>query len=320
MFFLTMRQKMIIFNFKTTSMTLYKNIMQKRISVIAHFCIAILLFTSCRSTHFNRYQQKTLDRYVWKTKQHLSKAAQLKSLVDHRIKLNPQSVAKTFYPVLDNVSKKLSKIHNKLRFQLAHSQAMPRYEIRRIKRELYSTHQLLNKTNQHLISGSEHILESDVLFEVGSAQLKAAGVVSLNHFALYFKNKVLPIYHHQMQIKINIAGYADEQGFVKGESEQQRQEKNRLLSLNRATTVKSYLLTVLKQTFNNANKNVLINIEVTGKGEQLPPKLLNPHTNDRRRRICTVSSYAMVNSGASLPIIKQAKPNRRLTSPSPIKE
>jgi outer membrane protein OmpA-like peptidoglycan-associated protein len=301
-------------------MTLDKNIMQKIISVTAYFCIAILFFTSCRSTQFNRYHQKTLDKYVSKTKQHLSQTARLKSLVDRRIKLNPQSVAKTFYPVLDNVSKKLSKIHNKLRFQLAHSQAMPRYEIRQIRRTLNSTHQLLHKTNQHLLNGTEHVLESDVLFEVGSAQLKTAGIVSLNHFAQYFKNKVLPIYSNQMQVKVSITGYADEQGFVKGESEQQRQDKNRLLSLNRATAVKSYLLVVLNQAFRNSDKDVNIVIEVIGKGEQLPPKLLNPTRNDRRRRICTVSSYAILASGAQLPIIKPTKPRRILTTPSPVKE
>ncbi|WP_299457712.1 OmpA family protein [uncultured Microscilla sp.] len=294
--------------------------MPKKISAVTRFCIAVLLMVSCRSAYFTRYQQKTLDKYVWKTKQHLSKTAQLKLLVDRRIKLNPHSVAKNFYPVLDNVSKKLSKIHHKLRCQIASNQAMPRYEIRKIKRALHSTHQLLNKTNQHILNGTEHVLKSDVLFEVGSAQLRAAGVVSLNQFAQYFKHKVLSVYRAQMQVKLNITGYADEQGFVRGESDQQRKEKNRLLSLNRATAIKQYLSIVLNQKFANADKEVMLDVNAEGKGEQLPPKLRNPQQNDHRRRVCTVSSYTILKTGAQLPIIQRNIPKRILTNPSPIKD
>lgn len=291
--------------------------MSKKLSAVTCFCLIATLIVSCHSAKFSTHQKKTLNRYVWKTKQHLSRTAQLKSLVDRRIKMNPHSVAKDFYPVLDNVSKKLSKIHKKLRTQIASNEAMPRYEIRKIKRALHSTRLLLTQTNQHILKGAEQVLESDVLFEVGSSQLKAAGVVSLNQFARYFKNRILPIYKDQMRIKINITGYADEQGFVKGESNKQRQQKNRLLSLNRATSVKRYLSIILEQSFEQSSKVIWFDIQVEGKGEQLPPKLLNPHRNDRRRRICTVSSYAIIQSGEKVPVIKQP---RILTTPSPVKE
>lgn len=287
-----------------------------KIRVVVCFCIIATCIIGCHPVKLSKRHQNTLHRYVWKTKQHLSKTAQLKSLVDHRIGLNPHSVAKDFYPVLDNVSKKLSKIHQKLRAQLINQQVMPRLEIRKIRRTLKSTQQLLTKTNQHILKGTEYILESDVLFEVGSAQLKAAGVVSLNHFALFFKNRILSICQDHMQVKISIAGYADEQGFVNGESNEQRREKNRLLSLHRATSVKHYLSIVLRQLFDDSCQNILFDIQVEGKGETLPPKLSNPLKNDRRRRICTVSSYAIIEQAPQVSPLPK-KP-RIFTQPSPI--
>ena len=286
-------------------------------SVITCFFFLICWMPGCHSVRLSRSRQNTLNRYVWKTQQNLHKTAHLKSLVDNRIRLNPHSAARDFYPVLDNVSKKLDKIHQKLRTQLIRREALPLNEIRKIRRALKHTQRFLSQTNQHILNGTEQILESDVLFEVGSTQLKAAGVVSLNQFAQFLKNRLGVPSTKLMQVNISIAGYADEQGFVNGETDDQRQEKNRLLSLGRATSVKHYLSAILNRMFENTStsQGVWFNIQVEGKGETLPPKLANPHKNDRRRRICTISCYAVVSSQS--PLIPSYGRSKRYTMPAP---
>ncbi|OJJ23712.1 hypothetical protein BKI52_05015 [marine bacterium AO1-C] len=292
-------------------------IMIRTISAIACFFFMTCWMFGCHSVRLSKSHQNTLNRYVWKTQQNLHKTAQLKSLVDHRIRLNPHSAAKDFYPVLDNVSKKLDKIHQKLRTQLIRREAMPLTEIRKIRRTLKHTQRFLSKTNRHILHGTEQILESDVLFEVGSTQLKAAGVVSLNHFAQFLKNRLDLLSANPMQVKVAIAGYADEQGFVRGETDNQRQEKNRLLSLGRATTVKHYLSTILHHLFEDTSQDIRFDIQVEGKGETLPPKLADPHKNDRRRRICTISCYAVIPT--QVPLVKTQNKPRRYTMPAPVK-
>ena len=273
---------------------------------------------SCHPVRLSKAHQNTLTRYVWRTQQNLHKTAQLKSMVDSRIRLNPHSAARNFYPVLDNVSKKLAKIQQKLRSQLISKEAMPLNEMRQIRRELKHTQRFLSQTNQHILNGTEQILESDVLFEVGSAQLKAAGVVSLNQFAQYLNNRIQAIANNPLKVKVTIAGYADEQGFVSGETNAQRQEKNRLLSLGRATTVKHYLSTILHRMFDHNSQEISFDIQAEGKGEALPPKLANPHKNDRRRRICTISCYAVIPPNAHLIKKTRRSKSRRYTMPSPV--
>jgi len=286
-------------------------------SAIACFFFMICWMFGCHPARLSKSHQNTLNRYVWKTQQNLHKTAHLKSLVDHRIRLNPHSAAKDFYPVLDNVSKKLDKIHQKLRAQLVRREAMPLTEIRKIRRTLKHTQRFLSQTNQHILHGTEQILESDVLFEIGSTQLKAAGVVSLNQFAKFLKNRLDLLSTNPLQVKVAIAGYADEQGFVRGETDDQRQEKNRLLSLGRATSVKHYLSIILNRMFEHTSQDIHFDIQVEGKGETLPPKLVDPQKNDRRRRICTISCYAVMPANA--PVVHRPRKSRRYTMPAPVK-
>ena len=165
----------------------------------------------------------------------------------------------------------------------------------------------LNNLLQNYIEPLKKMIESnkevrkiggDISFEAGSADLKNSGrkeiskLVSfiqddkemwdnylLNHNSNVFNDSIF-------KLMIVINGYADEQGTG---NENERKEKNKLLSEKRAQAVSDELMKQFKAQKNNVE--LIIDVEINGRGEMLPPEINETQAkkNSPERRISRVS-------------------------------
>ncbi|OJJ20329.1 hypothetical protein BKI52_17860 [marine bacterium AO1-C] len=86
-----------------------------------------------------------------------------------------------------------------------------------------------------------------------------------------------------MVIQLDVAGYADKQGYYYGQPEAQRKRQNLLLSQWRAKNVGAYLQKFLK------SQNIKVELKTEGRGEELPPGVTDGPINDSSRRTCLAS-------------------------------
>lgn len=87
-------------------------------------------------------------------------------------------------------------------------------------------------TDQNGLEAVKVTFDSGLLFQTGKAELSAAAKNSLAKFATVLKNNT--------DCDVSIQGYTDNQGW-KGSTAEQSAQKNQALSLDRATSVSSYL-------------------------------------------------------------------------------
>ncbi|HAS42856.1 MAG TPA: hypothetical protein DCS93_20420 [Microscillaceae bacterium] len=86
-----------------------------------------------------------------------------------------------------------------------------------------------------------------------------------------------------MVIQLDVAGYADKQGYYYKQPEAQRKRQNMLLSQWRAKNVGTYLQKFLK------SQHIKVELKTEGRGEELPPGVTDGPINDPSRRTCLAS-------------------------------
>lgn len=135
-------------------------------------------------------------------------------------------------------------------------------------------------------------LESGISFNTGKSTLKPAGYDEINSIIRNIEQDILKwkeyVDDHNQKIFENdnykltvyVAGYADKQG---------NSADNLILSRERALSIKTALFEEIKKL--SEKYNIVPHIEDEGKGEELPPGVIdNGKDNDERRRICLISS------------------------------
>ena len=165
----------------------------------------------------------------------------------------------------------------------------------------------LNNLLQNYIEPLKKMIESnkevrkiggDISFEAGSADLKNSGRKEISKLVSFIQddkemwdNYLLDhnsnVFNDSIfKLMIVINGYADEQGTG---NENERKEKNKLLSEKRAQAVSDELMKQFKAQKNNVE--LIIDVEINGRGEMLPPEINETQAkkNSPERRISRVS-------------------------------
>tara|TARA_B100001059_G_C17699703_1_gene509390 strand:- start:19 stop:948 length:930 start_codon:yes stop_codon:yes gene_type:complete len=165
----------------------------------------------------------------------------------------------------------------------------------------------LNNLLQNYIEPLKKMIESnkevrkiggDISFEAGSADLKNSGRKEISKLVSFIQddkemwdNYLLDhntnVFNDSIfKLMIVINGYADEQG---SGNENERKEKNKLLSEKRAQAVSDELMKQFKTQKNNVE--LIIDVEINGRGEMLPPEINETRAkkNSPERRISRVS-------------------------------
>jgi outer membrane protein OmpA-like peptidoglycan-associated protein len=160
----------------------------------------------------------------------------------------------------------------------------------------------------------EEKIESDISFDLGKYDLSETGKAALQRIVnkiIASKEENLSQYSDKtVNIKITVIGHTDEVGFREGtklvkalingfedlvpqSGVDRRRFLNQRLSALRAKTIGDYFKEHILQTGED-NPRILIELDIVGKGEDLPPDVLPPHpTSDPRRRICKIYSYVI---------------------------
>lgn len=152
-------------------------------------------------------------------------------------------------------------------------------------------------------------LESDFSFDPGQYELNDKGKEKLQQFAakiLRQKNEHLVLYPDKtVVVRIKTVGFTDEVPFREGTSLvkkliegfesvvpdsgiDRRRFLNQRLSSLRARTITDYFNRQIN------DPRIVIEQDIVGKGEELPPDVPPPHPiSDPRRRICKIYSYVI---------------------------
>jgi outer membrane protein OmpA-like peptidoglycan-associated protein len=90
-------------------------------------------------------------------------------------------------------------------------------------------------------------------------------------------------------IQVNVVGFADKQGTQK---EAERKKFNQELSDKRAASVAIEFEKQIQKLTQSINVKLIYLIEDIGKGEELPPGVVDGPANDVNRRICIISAVS----------------------------
>jgi outer membrane protein OmpA-like peptidoglycan-associated protein len=128
--------------------------------------------------------------------------------------------------------------------------------------------------------------ETDIMFYSGRVYLDSKAT---QHLDLLVKILRSDINRHRTQFPdekivmfIDVKGYTDAQGFYIGQSMEERQTQNQVLSANRATQVQKYLEQQLK------NSADVVDFQTKGLGEKLPNQKKDLEKNPNLRRSCNI--------------------------------
>jgi outer membrane protein OmpA-like peptidoglycan-associated protein len=159
-------------------------------------------------------------------------------------------------------------------------------KIHRLKCEHIEGISLLNKKVDKLYG--------DISFKVGSSDVSARGIQSIDEMTKRIENEVsdwksylnscnVKIFEQDLfVVMIQIDGYADQQG---------SESQNLILSQKRADSVKKIILNRLNGLLLEKKIKIIFNkVYSSGKGEQLPPGIKQNGENDPLRRVCIINS------------------------------
>ncbi|MBD3308565.1 hypothetical protein GF339_19255 [candidate division KSB3 bacterium] len=227
-------------------------------------------------------------------------ASQAKATIQTILEHDPDDPIRDFLPVLDQMEATAAQTDQGQR-------AVTIDQIRDDIRQFNQIQSILETRGDMNVT-----LETDISFAKGEYRLSEAGKAFLQTFVetiIASHNERLRQYPgHTMIIKIKVVGYTDELGFREGtdlvktllkqgpapvpdHEPERRRVLNQRLSELRATTIGSYLETLLQQT-SQTEVAPAIDAEMIGRGETIPPEISPPYpVSDPRRRICNVYTY-----------------------------
>lgn len=131
------------------------------------------------------------------------------------------------------------------------------------------------------------------VFPTGEFELNKTQKDSINQFVKKYinfskeisdnSNEIVKTY---LDVKVNIIGYADKQGFLDKEidTEAERKEANKTLSQDRANSIATYIKGKIYKLSSDT-----VQFKIIGKGEELPDNVEdNGEKNDYRRRVVLI--------------------------------
>jgi outer membrane protein OmpA-like peptidoglycan-associated protein len=207
---------------------------------------------------------------------------------------------------VEDIELALVKIYERTELIIAELNETSPYSMNGHKRTLELAEEL-NNLLQNYIEPLKKMIESnkevrkiggDISFEPGSADLSKSGRKEISKLVNsmkddkamwedYLTDHNANIFNDSVfKLMIVINGYADEQG---SNNENERKQKNKLLSEKRAQAVSDELMKQFKAQKSSAD--LIIDVEINGRGEMLPPEInaAQAKKNSAERRISRVS-------------------------------
>jgi|TARA_B100000767_G_C19777255_1_gene543387 outer membrane protein OmpA-like peptidoglycan-associated protein len=207
---------------------------------------------------------------------------------------------------VEDIELALVKIYERTELIIAELNETSPYSMSGHKRTLELAEEL-NNLLQNYIEPLKKMIESnkevrkiggDISFEPGSADLSKSGRKEISKLVNsmeddkamwedYLTDHNANIFNDSVfKLMIVINGYADEQG---SSNENDRKQKNKLLSEKRAQAVSDELMKQFKAQKSSAD--LIIDVEINGRGEMLPPEInaAQAKKNSAERRISRVS-------------------------------
>jgi len=210
---------------------------------------------------------------------------------------DPENPLEEFLPKLDNILEYSKDLESDIEIVSVNKVIEDLDQVIEIN---YSTETIVSET-----------LSSDISFEKGEYELSEEGKLALQDIVgKILKNKEDYQQQHSKKtivVKVKAVGYTDQVGFRPGtelirnltegcedkvpeDRGENRKFLNQRLSFFRARTISEQFKTEILE----ADAESVIEDDVVGLGEDLPPDVPEPYpTNDPRRRICKIYSYVV---------------------------